>query len=149
MKQGEILKEYANSKGLSVNKLKNALGKDSSGIYALFRTKQFSQSNYDLITGLYPDFSEFESRFNFQNAKKENIIKGHSAEDPAPLDAGQLAHMILSNSSVSLASYELLCRAVSILEKRPLEKVLEESNQVVHDKMSTFEKLLKEMISLP
>lgn len=149
MKQGEILKEYANSKGLSVAQLGRDLNKDRSGVYALFRTRFFTESILSNITNNYPDFSEFESRLNFQNAKEENVQKGHSAEVPPPLDAGQLAHMILSNSSVSLASYELLCRAVAILEKKPLEKVLEESNQVVHDKMSTFEKLLKEMISLP
>jgi hypothetical protein len=55
----------------------------------------------------------------------------------------------MATSSVAYASLEMICRAVAILEDRPLDEIRKEANQLTHDKMSTFEILLKEMISLP
>lgn len=58
----------------------------------------------------------------------------------------QLAKMILSNSSISVASYNLLCRAVAVLENKPIEQVINESNEIATNKMDSFERLLNEMI---
>lgn len=80
----------------------------------------------------------------FEQTKKAYEQKGYSDKSPPPLDQGQIAHMILSNSSVSLASFDLLCRAVAILENRDLAEVREEASQVTHDKMNVFEDLPKD-----
>jgi hypothetical protein len=106
MKQGELLKEYATSKKISVAQLGRDLQRERSQIYQLFRTDLFSERVLEHVLAKYPDFADFEKKYDFQRAKNAHTNEGRDPSPPPTLDSGQLAHMILSNSSVSLASYD-------------------------------------------
>lgn len=146
MKQGELLREYANIKGISVNKMKNDLGKDSSGIYALFRTKQFSQPNYDLILGLYPDFADFETNFKIEDSKQVFESKGYSSAPLAFNSAGQtiLAKITAANSYAAL---DLLAELVSGIKKIPLDEVKKKSELKARESLRSIEDSLLGLIS--
>jgi len=152
MKHGEILKLYSDHKNINVTRMGRDLEVNRTALYSLFKSEKFKEKTYLKVMEVYPDFEEFTQslqRNNFNTIKSTYESKGYNKMLPPTNTPAQTDSLIMASSSVAYASLEMICRAVAILEDRPLDEVRKEANQLTHDKMSTFEILLKEMISLP
>lgn len=131
MKQGELLKEYASSKGLSVAQLARDLEKDRSGIYALFRSQNFTEAVYNYITHVYPDFAHFKVKSEFKTSQTNYESQGA----PSKLILPKSEYDMMLNAAISSTSLDLLCRLLAKVEDLPLDTVKEQANQLVKDKM--------------
>lgn len=122
---------------------------------------EFLKGNRDVSESFVNKFNEYYKQYgvqiedssrnvvaNFRETKATYEQNGYSPTTPK-LNPDQTNSMLMANSSVGYATLELVCRALSKLEDRPLDEIRAEANRLTHDKMSTFELLLKEMISLP
>lgn len=78
----------------------------------------------------------------FNSAKKEYESKGYSPESFNTIESA----LSRSTNATSYAILEMICRVVSLMEKRPLEEVRAEGRQLTHEKLTTVEELARALV---
>jgi len=146
MKQGELLKKYATDKGLSVAQLGRDLNKDRSGIYALYRTKTFTEGVYNYITRVYPEFKEYINSVEVNEEILMNTKAGYSKNPVALNEAGQTILMKLAVGN-SFATLDLLAQLVSQVKGKPIEEVKKEAETIARERLRIVEDTLFGLIS--
>lgn len=144
LKDAQILKNYLRNNGITQGQLADKLGMSRQNLVFHLAKDKFSLDFTERLRGIGIDLSNDK----FTQITADLRQQPHTNAAPV-LNRDQESVLLMAINSSTYANTELLCRALAILEKRPLDEIKKEATELTRERARRVEQVLDQLTLVP